>query len=71
MVDDLVGKLQERFPGVAGFERAKILNTVSKLYGKKVEYIGKKKRYVYTWNINTVYHTFKPSIYILKSITVI
>ena len=46
MVDDLVSKLQQRFPGVAGFERAKILNTVSKLYGKKVEYMGKKKRYL-------------------------
>ena len=66
MVDDLVGKLYERFPGVAGFERAKILNTVSKLYGKKVEYMGKKKRYIlYTPRIlnllYTVSETFKPS----------
>ena len=43
MVDDLVERLQNRFPGVQGFEHANILSNISKLYGKKVEYMGKKK----------------------------
>lgn len=45
MVDDLANKLQEKFPGVKGFERRNILRSVSLLYGKKIEYMGKKKRY--------------------------
>ena len=44
VVDDLVGKISGKFPGVKGFERGNILKTISLLYGKKVEYMGKKKR---------------------------
>ena len=44
MVDDLVDKIYGKFPGVKGFERGNILKTISLLYGKKVEYMGKKKR---------------------------
>ena len=45
MVDDLVERLQNRFPGVQGFERVNVLSNISKLYGEKVEYMGKIKRY--------------------------
>ena len=44
MVDDLVDKIYGKFPGVKGFERGNILRTISLLYGKKLEYMGKKKR---------------------------
>ena len=44
MVDDLITKLQSRFPGVTGLERANILTAISRLHGKKVEYMGKKKK---------------------------
>ena len=63
MVDDLVEKLQNRFPGIQGFERANILSNISRLYGKKVEYMGKKKRYLllleelsFGWCFNMVSH---------------
>ena len=41
-VDDLVDKIYGKFPGVKGFERGNILQTISLLYGEKVEYMGKK-----------------------------
>jgi hypothetical protein len=44
MVDELVHKLQNTFPGVKGFERSTILSTLSRMYGKKVEYMGRKKK---------------------------
>jgi hypothetical protein len=45
MVDDIIQKLNEMFPGVSGFERPNVLKELSKIYGKKVDYMGKKKRY--------------------------
>ena len=50
MVDELVQRIDDRFPGAHGFERCSILKEVSKIYGKKVEYMGKKKRYVNVYN---------------------
>jgi hypothetical protein len=46
MVDELVHKLQNTFPGVIvkGFERSTILTTLSRMYGKKVEHMGRKKK---------------------------
>lgn len=44
MVDDLVLKLQNKFTGVKGFERANILSTLSEMYGIKVQYMGKEKK---------------------------
>jgi hypothetical protein len=44
MVDDLINILQDKFPGqVSGFGRSNVLTAISKLYGKQVEYMGKKK----------------------------
>ena len=40
MVDDIMQKLNERFPGVS---RPNVLKELSKIYGKKVEYMGKKE----------------------------
>ncbi len=45
MVDELVQRINDRFPGAHGFERCNILKELSKIYGKKVEYMGEKKRY--------------------------
>ncbi len=45
MVDELVQRMNDRSPGAHGFERCNILKELSKIYGKKVEYMGKKKRY--------------------------
>ena len=50
MVDELVQRIGDRFPGAHGFERCSILKEVSKIYGKKVEYMGKKKNYVNVYN---------------------
>ena len=50
MVDELVQRIDDRFPGAHGFERCSILKEVSKIYGKKVEYMGKKKKYVNVYN---------------------
>ena len=44
MVHDLVNKIYGKFSGVKGFVCGNILKTISLLYGKKVEYMGKKKR---------------------------
>ena len=44
MIDELVCKLQEKSPKIKGFERSNILRTISVIYGKKIEYMGKKKR---------------------------
>ena len=44
MVDDLVHLLQNKFPEeTTRLGRSNVLTAVSKLYGKNVEYMGKKK----------------------------
>ena len=44
MVDELVDKIKNKYSEEHGFERGNIVNFISKTYGRKVEYNGKKKR---------------------------
>jgi hypothetical protein len=47
MVEDLMSRLNEVFPDATGFEQSNVLSTISRLFGKKIEYMGKKKKYDY------------------------
>ena len=46
MVDELLEKVTSKYPEQA-FERGQILSFISKTYGRRVEYMGKKKRYLF------------------------